>query len=334
MWQADEKLILLKNKIVFLKMHPKFVEFQNRLIKVYKHLGKTARQKNITCYRLYDKDLPNHPLIIDLYEGNAVIYEYESNHKLSEDEYEEWLETCLEIIATVLQIDEKNIYLKSRRRKKNRLDQYQKTANSNEFFVVHENGLKFKTNYADFLDTGLFLDHRPTRVMVQAESKGKNILNLFCYTGSFSIYAAAAKAKEVWSLDLSNSYIDWGKENQKLNQIDSAVKMNWIKCDVLSYLPELPSNHFDIIILDPPTFSNSKMMKTVWDVQEDHYKLIQQLGRVLRENGKIYFSTNARKFQLDGRLKDFWTIKDITKATTDFDFQGRLLRYCFLLTKL
>jgi 23S rRNA (cytosine1962-C5)-methyltransferase len=312
-------------------METKFIEFQNRLSKVYKHLSKQAQNKKISCYRIYDKDLPNHPLIIDWYEGEIVIYEYESNHNLSEDEYEDWLQTCLLIIQEVLSVAQNNIYLKSRRRKKNRLDQYQKTGAENEFHIVHENGLKFKTNYSDFLDTGLFLDHRPTRVMVKNESEGKNILNLFCYTGSFSIYAAAAKANEVWSLDLSNSYINWGKENEALNNIDKSVKMNWIKCDVLAYLPELPDHKFDIIILDPPTFSNSKMMRDIWDCQQDHYRLIQNLARVLKPNGKIYFSTNARKFILDARLPAYWDVKDITKATTDFDFQGKLLRYCYLL---
>jgi 23S rRNA (cytosine1962-C5)-methyltransferase len=312
----------------------KFIGFYNRLNKVFKQLNKIATKQNISCYRLYDKDMPEHPLIIDMYDGHVVVYEYESKHKLSEDEYILWHDTCIAIIEDVLQIKSENIHCKTRRRKKNRDDQYQKIEEKKEYEIVQENGLKFYTNYHDFLDTGLFLDHRITRKMVQEISKDKNVLNLFCYTGSFSIYAAAGGAREVWSLDLSNTYIDWGKRNDDLNKSSDHTKMNWQKCDVLQEIKNLPLNYFDIIILDPPTFSNSKMMKTFWDVQLHHVDLLKDLYNNLKKDGIVYFSNNATKFVLDKSLESDWIIKDITNATTDFDFKGKLQRVCFKMQKI
>ncbi|MFM2193252.1 MAG: hypothetical protein RLZZ118_2209, partial [Bacteroidota bacterium] len=172
------------------------------------------------------------------------------------------------------------------------------------------------------------------RKMVQMQTAGQKVLNLFCYTGSFSIYAAAGGAKEVWSLDLSNTYIDWGKKNDEVNQSSKTATMIWKKCDVLQEIDELPLDYFDTIILDPPTFSNSKMMKSYWDVQEHHGKLIEVLSQSLVTGGKIYFSTNATKFEIDQYLAEIFSIKDITAQTTDFDFKGKLKRACFLLLKL
>jgi 23S rRNA (cytosine1962-C5)-methyltransferase len=278
--------------------------------------------------------MPEHPLIIDIYDINVVVYEYESRHKLDENEYEIWQETCVSIIKDILKIDDEHLHMKTRKRKKGRDDQYQKIAETRTFTTVQENGHTFYVNFNDFLDTGLFLDHRPTRKMVQMQTAGQKVLNLFCYTGSFSIYAAAGGAKEVWSLDLSNTYIDWGKKNDEVNQSSKTATMIWKKCDVLQEIDELPLDYFDTIILDPPTFSNSKMMKSYWDVQEHHGKLIEVLSQSLVTGGKIYFSTNATKFEIDQYLAEIFSIKDITAQTTDFDFKGKLKRACFLLLKL
>jgi 23S rRNA (cytosine1962-C5)-methyltransferase len=316
-----------------LLLSPHLQSFYNRLEKVYKLLSKQAKQQNISCYRLYDKDMPEHPLIIDMYDGNVVVYEYESRHKLSDAEYEHWQETCVDIIKHILQIDDEHLHMKTRRRKKNRDDQYQKVAQTNAYTTVQENGYSFLVNFADFLDTGLFLDHRPTRKMMAKHVANETVLNLFCYTGSFSIYAAGGGAKEVWSLDLSNTYIDWGKQNDVLNNSSANCKMVWKKCDVLQEVDALPKDYFDTIILDPPTFSNSKMMKSYWDVQEHHAKLIYVLWQNVKPGGRIYFSTNATKFVLDAQLQNDWIITDITTQTTDFDFKGKLRRACFLLVK-
>ncbi len=313
----------------------KFQGLYNRLQKQLKILKKQAQKQNITCFRWYDKDMPEHPLIIDVYEDNVVVYEYESKHNLEEEAYLTWQETCLAIIQNVAQVPLENIYFKSRRRKKNRQEQYEKLDSKKIYHVVNEGGLKFYTNYNDFLDTGVFLDHRPTRNKVRQMAENKNVLNLFCYTGSFSIYAANGGANNVWSVDLSNTYIDWCIQNQELNeQACSSTQFKWIKADVLQYINELPDNFFDIVILDPPTFSNSKSMKAFWDVQLQHASLINSLAHCMRKEGIIIFSTNAIKFELAERLNLKWQIKDITKATTDFDFVNKLKRYCFTLTKL
>jgi 23S rRNA (cytosine1962-C5)-methyltransferase len=307
------------------------IAFYNRLVKVLKHKGKIAKRTNTTCYRLYDKDLPENPLVIDIYAQDVVVYEYESNHNLNEDEYNEWFQNSLEAITEVLQVSPANLHIKTRRRKKDRQDQYQKIAEQTTYKTVEENGHKFLVNFTDFLDTGLFLDHRPTRKLVQQKSLGKKVLNLFCYTSSFSIYAAKGGATEVWSYDLSNTYINWSKDNSQLNKCEPATKMVFKKCDVLAEAHLLPKAYFDIIVVDPPTFSNSKSMSNYWDVQEHHVELLLTLRKALREQGCIYFSTNATKFILDTYIEKYFTIKDITKATTDFDFEGKLRRWCYLL---
>ncbi len=312
---------------------PQIVAFYNRLTKVYKHLSKTARKKNITCFRIYDKDLPENPLVIDYYQGDVVVYEYESNHKLTEEAYDLWLDDCLHVIELVLEVNPKNIHLKVRKRKKDRLDQYQKTGEAAKYTIVQEGGNSFYVNFTDFLDTGLFLDHRLTRQMVAITSLGKNVLNLFSYTSSFSIYAAKGGAREVWSLDLSNTYIQWSINNSALNNCEKTTKMVFKKCDVLAEIPNLPKAKFDIIIADPPTFSNSKSMDSFWDVQMHHADMLTNLHSNLKDNGIIYFSTNATKFELDTVLENYFTIKNITTATTDFDFTGKLRRYCWEMIK-
>jgi len=305
--------------------------FKNRLTKVYRHLHKQARRQNISCYRLYDRDLPEFPLTIELYENNIYLAEYRSHHNLTEEEYEEWFDGCLKVIAEVMQLPPENIYTKERKRKEGRLDQYQRVGAEQEFFVVKEGGLFFKVNLSDYLDTGLFLDHRITRSMVKDKSAGKKVLNLFCYTASFSVYAAAGGADEVVSVDLSNTYLNWAEENFRLNGMTDARRFQFVKADVKQYLDTLPAAYFDIVIMDPPTFSNSKMMKDFLDIQRDHPELLNKVIAATKPGGLIYFSTNSRKFVLEQEKIKAASIKDITKATTPFDFEGKLLRWCFLI---
>jgi 23S rRNA (cytosine1962-C5)-methyltransferase len=314
-------------------MQQKLEMFENRLSKVYKHLSKLALKQNLECFRIYDKDLPEFPLIIEQYGNQINVAEYKSNHKLTDEVYELWLQNSLTIISKVTQIDIEKIHLKLRKRIIDRVEQYQKNDEKKQFFEVKENGLKFKINLTDFLDTGLFLDHRITRKMVMEESQNKKVLNLFCYTGSFSVYAAAGGATEVVSIDLSNTYINWTKENMQINGFVDEAKYKNIKADVLQYIDQLPNNHFDIVVLDPPTFSNSKMMKTIFDVQAQHVDLINQLLQKMTANSTMYFSNNFTKFILDANAISASTIKDITKATTPFDFEKKLQRWCFKITK-
>ena len=305
----------------------KLLMFENRLKKVYRILKKQAMQQGVSCYRLYDRDLPEFPLIIDLYENDVQVTEYRSNHHLSPEEYELWLDRSVEIIKQVLGVSEDQLYLKERKRKESRADQYQKKADEKEFFEVSEGGLKFYVNLNDYRDTGLFIDHRITRDMVRKESFGKKVLDLFCYTGSFSVYAASGGAIEVTSVDLSNTYLAWAERNMELNGF-LGDQYFFERADVLQYLDEIPPASFDLIILDPPTFSNSKSMKEVFDIQEMHVDLINDCLSKLTPNGVLYFSTNARRFIMDSSSIQ-GIIKDITSATTPFDFKGKLLRWCY-----
>lgn len=305
--------------------------FKNRLTKVYRHLHKQAKRQTISCYRLYDRDLPEFPLTIELYENNIYVAEYRSKHSLTDEEYEAWFQQCIPVISEVLAQPADNIYIKERKRKSGRSDQYQRVAADEEFFMVKEGGLFFKVNLSDYLDTGLFLDHRITRQMVKEQSAGKKVLNLFCYTGSFSVYAADGGAEEVVSVDLSNTYLQWAAENFKINELVDTQKYKFIKADVLQYLDTIPANYFDLVIMDPPTFSNSKMMKDFLDIQRDHVQLLNKVISATTPGGYIYFSTNSRHFGLQQDQINACSIKDITSTTTPFDFTGKLLRWCFLL---
>ncbi|MGV3527498.1 MAG: class I SAM-dependent methyltransferase [Flavisolibacter sp.] len=314
------------------QLFDKYLMFRNRLEKVYRHLGRQARKQGIGCFRVYDHDLPEFPFIIEKFEGRVYVSEYRRRHGLTEEEHEAWMEECRNIMSEVLDVKPEDIYVKLRQRKQGRQGQYQKLAEERNEFVVNENGLKFLVNLQDYLDTGLFLDHRLTREMVRAQSEGKNVLNLFCYTGSFSVYAAADGAKKVVSVDLSKTYISWAERNMKLNFPDRKHD-EFIQADVLSWIKTAPADAFDIVVLDPPTFSNSKRMEGILDVQRDHVTLINDCLRCLKPGGSLYFSTNFTSFRLDSESLRAADIRDITAATTPFDFHGKLRRYCFLLKK-
>lgn len=311
----------------------KFIMFRNRLEKVFRHLSKQAKKLQVSCYRIYDHDLPEFPFCIETYGQNIYIAEYKRRHGMNEDEHDDWMEKSITVIREVLKVENENIFLKLRQKKPGRLGQYQKTEEKKKEFIVEENGLKFIVNLSDYLDTGLFLDHRMTREKVKVEAKGKKVLNLFSYTGSFSVYAAAGNAKEVVSVDLSKTYLNWAQRNMELNGFTDPAKYKYIRADVLQYLRTVSENPFDLIILDPPTFSNSKRMRDILDIQRDHVKLINDCLRILKPGGKIYFSTNYRKFDLGVRSIKTMAIKNITRQTTPFDFEKRINRLCYLLEK-
>lgn len=296
---------------------------------MWRHTGKLARRQGITCYRVYDHDLPEFPFCIELYEDKLYLAEYQRRHGMSDEEHAAWLESCVPVISEILEVPDEQIFFRERRRKAGRLDQYEKLASEQEFFVVKEAGLSFRVNLTDYLDTGLFLDHRITRGMVRQEAAGKRVLNLFCYTGSFSVYAAAGGAMQVDSVDLSKTYLNWAEENMALNGPVDAATRRFIHADVKQWLDGLPAQAYDLVIMDPPTFSNSKRMKDILDIQRDHAELINKTLRAMTTGGVLYFSTNYRKFQLETDKIKAASVKDITKATTPFDFQGKLFRYCY-----
>lgn len=306
--------------------------FENRLQKVFKHISKQAQKQQISCYRIYDRDLPEFPLIIDVYKDCLYVSEYKSKHKLSDEDYAAWLSGSLEIVSKITGIDKEHIFIKTRERQKGE-KQYTKVNQQKTELIVNENGMSFIVNLSDYLDTGLFLDHRITRKMIKEMAPGKRVLNLFSYTGSFSVYAASGGAQKVTTVDLSKTYIHWAKRNMLYNKLFDAEKHEFIQEDVLQYLDKIEPDSYDIIILDPPTFSNSKKMEDVLDIQRDHVKLINRCLQILSENGVLLFSTNYRNFILETEQIDTQKIKDITQKTTPFDFEGKLQRKCFLIEK-
>lgn len=307
--------------------------FRNRLAKVYKHRSKQAKRMQVSCYRIYDHDLPEFPFCIELYEDKLYLAEYLRRHGMTDEEHDAWLDNCLLIISEITGIDPALIYVRQRKRMSHREGQYEKIDTKQEFFTVIENGLKFLVNLTDYLDTGLFLDHRITRQMVKEQCKDKRVLNLFCYTGSFSVYAAAGGAATVTSVDLSKTYLNWAEDNFVINHLKDKERYQFHHADVKQYLKTLAPESFDLVIIDPPTFSNSKRMKDFLDIQRDHVGLLNDVLAATAKNGIIYFSTNFSKFVLEADQLKASEIKDITKATTPFDFEGKLKRWCYRIVK-
>ncbi|GAA4470400.1 class I SAM-dependent methyltransferase [Nemorincola caseinilytica] len=307
--------------------------FHNRLAKVYKHISKLARKQGIACYRIYDHDLPEFPFAIDRYDGVVHAAEYKRRHGMEDEEHDAWLQECRATIAAVLEVDIAAIYMKVRQRKAGRQGQYEKFGEEKVERIVPESGLNFIINLTDYLDTGLFLDHRITRGMVRDRGKDAHVLNLFCYTGSFSVYAASGGAATVTSVDMSKTYLNWAKRNMQYNKLYKEDKHEFIHGNVIEWLDYMPRDHYDIIVCDPPTFSNSKRMEDTFDVQRDHVMLLKKLLKGCADGGVIYFSNNYRGFVLDRDSIPAVSVKDITGATTPFDFQGKLNRKCYLIEK-
>ncbi len=316
--------------------------FRNRLQKVWRHVSKLAKRQEVTCFRVYDHDLPEFPFCVELYEDKVYLAEYQRRHGMSEEDHAAWLESCVPVISNILAVPDEQIYFRERRRKAGRLDQYEKIASEQEFFVVREAGLFFRVNLKDYLDTGLFLDHRITRGMVREEASSRRMLNLFCYTGSFSVYAAAGGAVSVDSVDLSKTYLAWAEANMTVNGFSGGLGgaldvagpgLRFIHADVKQWLDAAPEGWYDLVVMDPPTFSNSKRMKDFLDIQRDHADLINKTLRAMKVGGVLYFSTNYRKFVLEGDKIMAASIKDITNATTPFDFRGKLPRWCYKIVR-
>ena len=306
--------------------------FSNRLTKVFKHIGKQAKRQGISCYRVYDHDLPEFPFCIEFYGERLYLAEYRRRHGMDETEHDEWLYTCLPVIGAVLGVPVDEIYWRQRERKAGRQGQYTRQGEEGEFFTVSEGGLSFLVNLTDYLDTGLFLDHRLTRDRVRQEAREKDVLNLFAYTGSFSVYAAAGGARSVTTVDLSKTYLGWAEQNMRLNGLQDDSR-TYVHADVKQYLGTLSSAAYDLVVMDPPTFSNSKRMKDFLDIQRDHVGLLNEVLRTVRPGGIVYFSTNFTRFVLDKDAIAATEIRDITRATTPFDFEGRLKRWCYQLRK-
>ncbi len=297
------------------------IEFENRLSKRWRHLKKWARRTHAEAFRVYDRDIPGFPFFVDCYGDAAVVQiwarssETEEKERISEDE-------VVAVVARVMEISPQHVFLKTRQRQKG-ASQYERLARQSVERCVKEGDLQFIVNLSDYVDTGLFLDHRPTRRIVRDMAADLRILNTFAYTGSFSVAALAGGAKQVTTLDMSNTYLNWTLRNLQLNQLDEA-RHRFVREDAMVWLgKQKQSADYDLIILDPPSFSNSKRMRESFDIQRDHAELIRRTLRLLRPGGKLLFSANRRRFRLDPMLAEIANITDITKQTTPEDFKRR-----------
>ncbi|WP_427838628.1 bifunctional 23S rRNA (guanine(2069)-N(7))-methyltransferase RlmK/23S rRNA (guanine(2445)-N(2))-methyltransferase RlmL [Actinobacillus pleuropneumoniae] len=295
-------------------------DFANRLAKNIKKIEKWAKQQGINAYRLYDADLPEYNLAVDRYDDHIVVQEYAAPKNIDEQKARQRLLDAVSATLYVTGVETNKLVLKVRQKQKG-TNQYEKLANKGDYFYVTEYGAKLWVNLTDYLDTGLFLDHRLTRKMVGQMAKGKTFLNLFAYTGSATIHAALNGAKSTTTVDMSNTYLNWAEQNLELNNLP--IRNNRLfQADCLQWLSEC-RERFELIFVDPPTFSNSKRMEDSWDVQRDHIKLMTQLKRILMADGIIVFSNNKRSFKMDfeGLAELGLQAENISHKTLPLDFE-------------
>jgi 23S rRNA (guanine2445-N2)-methyltransferase / 23S rRNA (guanine2069-N7)-methyltransferase len=309
--------------------------FANRLRKDLKHFGRWARRQEISCYRLYDADLHEYNVAIDVYDSDkryVHVQEYEAPETVDPKEARERLAEALVVIPQVVEIPREQMFFKLRRRQKGGA-QYEKLAATGEFHEVREGPCRLLVNFTDYLDTGLFLDHRATRAMLGALAKSKRFLNLFCYTASATVHAGLGGAASTTSVDMSNTYLDWAERNFALNGLTGRAH-ELIQADVLKWLKASRGRRYGLIFLDPPTFSRSKRMENTLDVQRDHVELIHDAAALLDPDGVLVFSTNLRRFRLDREGLAGLTVEDITHRTIPEDFKRNpRIHQCFRVTR-
>ncbi|MGB3976692.1 MAG: bifunctional 23S rRNA (guanine(2069)-N(7))-methyltransferase RlmK/23S rRNA (guanine(2445)-N(2))-methyltransferase RlmL [bacterium] len=302
-----------------IKQYPAESEaFLNRLKKNRRALTPWLERNDITCYRLYDADLPNFSLALDIYENRwVVVQEYAPPASVDPVKANDRLHSALKIVRETLQIRSEDMFLKQRGNLSGR-EQYQKLADTKRFEEIREGGLRFLVNFSDYLDTGIFLDHRPIRQRIRSLVFEKRFLNLFSYTGTASVYAVAGRAELVRSVDASNTYLAWSETNFRRNGFDPDRHPH-VRADCLEWL-KTDTERYDVIFCDPPTYSVSTD-RPIFDIQKDHVRLIWLAVNRLKQGGILLFSTNFRKFKLDEKGLTGLDIKDISEATIPKDFQ-------------
>ena len=309
-------------------------EFANRLRKRARHLRRWPTRRAITCYRIYDRDVPEVPLAIDRYEDVLHIAEYARPHDRTPAEHADWLDLMIETACRVLEVPRQLAFVKRRTRQRGTDPIPASGQTRGVTRIVQEAGLRFHINLTDYLDTGLFLDHRITRAAVRDAAEGKRVLNLFAYTGSFSVYAAAGGAAATTSVDLLPTHVKWARENMALNGYQEGRAHRFVRADASQYLAALPAGaQFDLAIVDPPTFSNSKRMADHWDVQRDHADLLNQLAAHLAPGGIVFFSTNFRQFQFDTTAITSLAAHEISRQTVPEDFRNRRIHRSWKLVR-
>ena len=303
--------------------------FVNRMGKNIKHLRKWAQRQDIEAWRMYDRDIPQYPFAADIYAYHVHLQEYDTGWLMHKTDYEKWLAEVVEAVLFVTGLPKEHIHVKKRQRQKGK-DQYEKTGVTGTDFVIHEHGRAFWVNLDKYLDTGLFLDHRNTRQKIGNIAAGKRFLNLFAYTGSFSVYAATGGALFSETVDLSNTYLQWAQRNFELNGLDMQAHQI-VRADVFQYLQKAVEDHkqFDLIVMDPPSFSNSKKMLDILDIQRDQEKLIDGAMRLLSKQGSLYFSNNLRSFTLNPVLEQRYDVNNISRKTIPEDFRNTRIHQCW-----
>ncbi|SEG22046.1 bifunctional 23S rRNA (guanine(2069)-N(7))-methyltransferase RlmK/23S rRNA (guanine(2445)-N(2))-methyltransferase RlmL [Vibrio hangzhouensis] len=307
-------------------------DFSNRLKKNIGKIGKWAKKEALDCYRIYDADLPEYNVAVDVYQDHLVIQEYAAPKSIPEETAKRRLTDIIRASIKVTGVETNNVVLKVREKKKG-ASQYNKLATKSSKMVVNEYGAQLIVNLHDYLDTGLFLDHKITRRKLGQMAQGKDFLNLFAYTGSATVHAALGGAKSTTTVDMSNTYLEWAKENMKLNG-QVGRQHQYVQADCLQWLAKA-SGQYDLIFIDPPTFSNSKRMEQSFDVQRDHVTLMRDLKRLLRSEGTIVFSNNKRHFKMDMEALTELGLeaKNISDKTLPLDFsRNKHIHNCWLIT--
>lgn len=314
-----------------------FEEFKNRLRKNARHLRRWPERRGVTCFRVYDRDIPEAPLAVDRYEDESGrlwlhLAEYDRPHTRTPAQHADWLDGLARVAAGELGASREQVFLKHRARQRG-ASQYQKLGRRGVTTVVVEAGRRLRVNLSDYLDTGLFLDHRNARGMVGESSSGRRVLNLFAYTGAFSVYAATGGAAHVTTVDLSATYLDWAAENFALNGVHPG---DLIRADARDYVASLPRRPlFDLAIVDPPTFSNSKRTGVDWDVQRDAAPLLLEIAHRLSPGARLLFSTNSRRFKLDEQpLAGVFETREISRQTVPEDFRNKRIHRCWSMLRL
>jgi len=297
----------------------------NRLKKNLKSRKPWLNEK-IEAFRLYDRDIPEYPFIVEIFQNKAVVWKKTDEHidKGKEHHFSELIDAIEEVMA----IEKENIYIKERSRQSG-LEQYEKLDRKKHYFSINEYNAKYLVNLNDYLDTGLFLDHRPLRKDIQKlkNAENKKMLNLFCYTGSVSV-SAALSGHITTSIDMSKTYMEWTKENFKENGIN-LDQHQFIREDVLAWLRGEDQSKYDLIFFDPPTFSNSKKMEETFEVEKDHIWMIKACMEKLNPGGLLYFSNNKRKFKLDNDLENKFLVQDVTEKSIPHDFHDKKIHHLF-----
>lgn len=291
--------------------------FANRLRKNIQGLKSWVAKNNIECYRVYDADMPEYAVAVDRYKDYLHVQEYAPPKTIDPEKAEARLDEIMTALPVVFDLAPDHIVLKQRKQQRGK-DQYQRFAQQGQFLEVMEGGCRFLVNLTDYIDTGLFLDHRPLRLRIQSMARGKRFLNLFCYTAAVTVHAAKGGARSTLSVDMSSTYLEWARKNLGLNGFSENLH-RLTRANCLEWL-DYNTEKFDLILLDPPTFSNSKSMDGVLDIQRDHVELIRKTAQHLALDGILFFSTNFQKFKLDPGLLDLFNVKEISRETIDPDF--------------